>query len=68
MTCEGMRSQLVSVYPGERWRNRVACMPDRQVIAIYKKLKEKGELHKHNKKAYEKVEQLTIWDIMKSHQ
>ena len=64
MTCEGMRSQLVGVYPGEQWRNRVACMPDRQVIAIYKRMKQKGELRKHKeKKPYEKAEQITIWEL-----
>lgn len=63
MTCEGMRSQLVSVYPGERWRNRVACMPDRQVIAIYKRMKQKGELRKHERKSFEKAEQITIWEL-----
>ena len=65
-TFDQMRSQLVQVYPGEHWRNRVACMADRQVVAIYKSLKKRGELRKHKKKKpYEKAVQLTIWDFIK---
>jgi len=40
-------------------------MPDRQVIAIYKRIKQKGELRKHKeKKPYEQAEQLTIWNLL----
>jgi len=65
MTCDNMREQILKAYPGERWRNRVACMADRQVIAIYKNLKKRGELRVHKeKKPYEQAEQLTIWNFL----
>jgi hypothetical protein len=35
MNIERMRSEISSMYPGERWKNRCANMPDNQVIAIF---------------------------------
>ena len=35
MTIEQMRSALVAMYPGAKWRERVLNMPDYQVVAVY---------------------------------
>lgn len=65
MTVDQMREQIIKVYPGERWRNKVALMPDRQVVAIYKCMKRRGDFEKKKeKKPYETAVQLTIWTLL----
>lgn len=54
MLIENMRSDVEDMYPGEKWKKKVARMSDKQVIAIYhsnydrkkqheKKMKELGD-------------------------
>lgn len=35
MTVREMRHYISKVYPGERWKKKVAKMPDDQVMAVY---------------------------------
>ena len=59
MDIEFMRSYVLSMYPGPKWAEKVACMPDRQIIAVYYSMKKKGQKpisDKPNKR------QLTIYD------
>lgn len=35
MLIENMRSEVEDMYPGERWKKKVARMSDKQVMAIY---------------------------------
>lgn len=37
MTIEQMRAEVARLYPGKRWQERVARMPDGQILAIYKR-------------------------------
>lgn len=37
MTIEQMRLEVAKLYPGYSWRERVARMPDGQILAIYQK-------------------------------
>ena len=37
MTVEQMRAEVARLYSGAKWQERVAAMPDGQVIAIYKR-------------------------------
>lgn len=45
MTPQQTRLELIKAYPfSDKWRRRVECMEDDQVIAIYLRLKEKGRI------------------------
>ena len=35
MDVSNMRYAIAGAYPGNRWKERVSCMPENQVIAIY---------------------------------
>jgi hypothetical protein len=48
---EVMRQWVANMYKGERWKKRVAKMPDSQVTAIY--LKKQAEVVKEVKKKSE---------------
>lgn len=37
MTIEQMRAEVAKLYSGYSWRERVARMPDGQILAIYQK-------------------------------
>ena len=37
MTVEQMRAEVAKLYPGEKWKERVAKMSDGQILAIYKR-------------------------------
>ena len=39
-----MRSEVSKAYSGDKWKQKVRAMADRQVIALYLSLKEKGQL------------------------
>ena len=64
MTFEHMRSQVADVYRSDRWRKRVALMGERQVIAIYHNMKERGQFMKKKKRripeSEEYAEQITF--------
>lgn len=60
MTVESIRSYVSGAYVGDKWRNRVALMEDRQVIAIYRTMCEKGFPAKKKPKAMEKAEQISM--------
>ena len=67
---ENMRSAISKVYGPEAssWIIRCKNMSDRQVIAIYLRMKEKGKFDKRRKKVKEinkkneSYRQLTLWD------
>lgn len=40
---DAMRAEVGTLYPGSRWKRRVAQMPDPQVMAIYFREKKKAE-------------------------
>ncbi len=70
MTVDLMREEIIKVYPGQTWRLRVQGMEDRQVIAIYKHMKEENifdkaaKARKQKAKMKEQGVQMTIWDFM----
>ena len=76
MTVDQMREAIMHVYAGPTWRFRVQGMDNRQVIAIYKDMKETGRLTETKKKkdkkkrGYNEVlcEQITIYDILNENQ
>lgn len=35
MTMEQMRAEVAALYTGPKWKEKVARMPDRQILAIY---------------------------------
>ena len=68
MTTEKMRAAIEQVYAGPTWRLRVQAMDDRQVVAIYKSMKEEGRLDSSKEGSRTKLkdnsQQITIWDIL----
>lgn len=68
MTTEKMRAAIERVYAGPTWRLRVQAMDDRQVVAIYKSMKEEGRLDSSKEGSRTKLkdnsQQMTIWDIL----
>jgi len=70
MNIECMRAQLCEVYPYPRWRQKVACMHESQVVAIWKRLAKRDELYRHEKaeKQAIKEHQITIWEWMKENE
>ena len=70
MTVDKMRCKVAEAYGGPTWQYRVKSMDDRQIIAIYKDMCERGVFEKKSKPENklhkpEKCEQLTIWDLLK---
>lgn len=68
MTTEQMREKLAEAYSGPKWQLRLAQMEDRQIVAIYKCMKQTGQLER--KKLRKKMEpgirkaiQITIFDL-----
>ena len=41
MTIEAMREELISEYPGVKWRIKVLGMPNAQVVKIYGDIQER---------------------------
>lgn len=37
MSANAMRKEIAKLYKGDKWQERVAKMPDKQVLAIYQK-------------------------------
>ncbi len=68
MTVEQMRSAIIKVYPGPKWKLSVQGMDARQVIAIYKNFIRTGKFNEPKKKkpvyAEPRCEQLTIFDYL----
>ena len=68
---EVMRDQISQVYGPDalRWKLRCKNMPNRQVVAIYLHMKEKGKFDKRRKgvkqmqKKAEGYHQMTLWDF-----
>ena len=44
MTNEQIRASVISVYPGQKWKHKVASMSDAQVVAIYHEFMRKGKI------------------------
>ena len=59
MNVSDMRNWLLKMYPGPKWLEKVARMPDNQVMAVYFSMKKKGQ---QPIKESKKEKQLTIFD------
>ena len=44
MNAEQVRSQIITVYPGEAWKKKVKKMSDEQTLAIYKNLQKRKKV------------------------
>lgn len=44
MNSTQMREALKGVYPGRKWQEKVASMPESQVTAVYLNLKQQGKV------------------------
>jgi hypothetical protein len=55
---EKKKEYLLSLYPGDRWANRVANMSDQQVIAVYLAKKEADAKPKPKKRKVRQDETL----------
>ena len=63
MTYQNMRQAISTVYPGDRWRNRLMSMPDNQVVAIYNHFLRDGIFNKVRKQTPSfDYRQQTLWD------
>ena len=70
MKIKRMREEIISAYAGPAWRLRVMAMGDRQVVAIYKDMKNKNRIGKKPRENAVKLKddggvQLNIWDFLK---
>ena len=68
MTIQEMRNAISDAYGGERWKAKVACMYEDQVIAVYYNFLDRGVFSgKQNKPVNEEapqiVQQLSIFDF-----
>lgn len=64
MTVESMRAKIGEVYDSDRWRRRVQLMPDNQVIAVYRTMRDRGKLDRRKLKKKSKVlfQQISMFD------
>jgi hypothetical protein len=64
MTVEEMRAKISEVYESDRWRLRVRLMPDNQVIAIYRTMRDRGQFIRKKKPKKSKVlfQQISMFD------
>lgn len=44
MTVDEMREKVKEAYNGDRWKRKVQYMSDDQIIAIFYRLKSKGQI------------------------
>ena len=68
MRIASMRKAIAKVYNNKTWANKVAMMPDDQVIAIYFSFLEKGRFERvdHKSVSEEKNHQITIFEYLQS--
>lgn len=69
MTVDKMRCKVAEAYAGPTWRLKVQEMPDKQIIAVYHDMCERGVFEPKKKPKIKlnkepRCEQLTIWDFM----
>lgn len=64
MTVAAMRDYIAKMYDADKWRLKVHDMDDRQVIAIYKTMKQRGQKPPKKKKGTPTCEQLNIFDML----
>ena len=63
MTVEAMRAKIGEVYESDRWRRKVQLMPDNQVIAIYRTMRDRGQLtRKKRKRSKVYFQQISMFD------
>ena len=63
MTVEAMRAKIGEVYESDRWRRKVQLMPDNQVIAIYRTMRDRGQLtNKKRKRSKVYFQQISMFD------
>lgn len=64
MTVEAMRAKIGEVYEGDRWRRRVQLMPDNQVIAVYRTMRDRGQFARRKGRSKGKVQyqQISMFD------
>ena len=67
MDVEQMRDFIADLYPYDKWKDKVARMPEDQVMAIYFRNKDKKPVEKKRPTKPKKVEpvQITIDDILR---
>ena len=66
MSVEQMRAKISEVYESDRWHRRVQLMPDNQVIAIYRTMRDRGQFvqrkkSKKNKVTYRQISMFDRW-------
>ena len=69
MSIDEMRDRIAKVYPGEKWKRKVANMYDDQVIAVYYKFAREGRFNPDYKKESDSgygadAKQLSIFDLL----
>ena len=62
MTVDQMRERITNAYPGLEWKDRVARMEDKQVVAIFNSCEERGVFKRLIGGG--RVKQLSIDDIL----
>lgn len=62
MNLEKMRAKVGEAYESDRWRRRVQLMPDNQVIAIYRTMRDRGQFKSRKKKSKVLFQQISMFD------
>jgi hypothetical protein len=57
-----MRKKVKSVYANPTWDKKVDGMPDRQIIAIFYNMEEKGKFKKKEEKTTDSYKQINLFD------
>ena len=63
MTVEAMRLKIAEVYESDRWRRRVQLMPDNQVIAVYRTMRDRGQFDRRKSRKSKIIfQQISMFD------
>lgn len=66
MNINEMRLYVMQAYPGPKWAQRVAKMPNNQVIAVFRSIQNRKSLKKEmgeQSKSDEQYRQMTLWEV-----
>lgn len=63
MQIEEMRKFVSDQYPGMGWKNKVRCMPDNQVLAIYRSMLQREARETKKERLSQGEHQMTIWEL-----
>ena len=65
MSIDQKRRKIAQVYDSDQWLLKVLSMPEKQVAAIYRTMKERGQIPKKKEKKNEpQYEQLSFFSMM----